>query len=102
MLTQIDATTLQMALAGFQSQLAEINAKVREIQRILDSGPGRGSRLSAAGHKRIVEAQRKRRAAFHNSAASQKGAAKRTMPPEAQAKFAPNHVKTRAAKAASA
>jgi hypothetical protein len=91
---QIDDSTLHMALVGFRSQLAEINEKVREIQRILGPGPGKASRLSAAGRKRVVAAQRRRWAAFHNSSGAEKEAV--------QAKLAATMAKARAAKAASA
>jgi hypothetical protein len=67
---QIDTETLQMALIGFQSQLADINEKVQEIQRILGPGPGRASRLSDAGRKRVVAAQRRRWAAKAEAASA--------------------------------
>jgi hypothetical protein len=83
---QIDDSTLQMALMGLQSQLAEINEKVREIQRILGPGPGKASRLSAVAREKAA-AQRKRRAAFHKDAGAKKKAppTKRILSPEAKA-----------------
>jgi hypothetical protein len=73
---KIDDSTLQMALIGFQSQLADINEKVQAIQRILGPGPGKASRLSDAGRKRVAAAQRKRWAAYRNSSGAEKEAAK--------------------------
>jgi hypothetical protein len=89
MRTQVDTATLQMALVSFQSQLAEINEKVREIQRILGPGPGKASRLSAAAREKAA-AQRKRRAAFHKDAGATKAASptKRILSPKVKAKAA--------------
>ena len=79
---QVDTTTLQMALIGYQSQLSEINAKMQEIRRRLggaraaanDRGrgdiPGPVKRvLSAAARRRIVAAQKKRWAEHRKSQA---------------------------------
>jgi hypothetical protein len=113
---QVDTTTLQMALIGYQSQLSEINAKMQEIRRRLggaraavhDRGrgdiPGPVKRvLSAAARRRIVAAQKKRWAAYRQSGAGAKrDKPKRTMSPEAKAKLAANLAKARAARAAKA
>jgi hypothetical protein len=78
---QVDAAILQMALIGYQAQLAEINEKMREIQRMLGGtrggdipGPDMTSRLSDAGRKRVVAAQRRRWAAYRNSSGPEKEA----------------------------
>src|SRR6516165_5367061 len=112
MRTHVDTVTLQMALIGYQSQLAQINAKMEELRRRLRgtrvSGGGhdvlgsflRKGVMSAAGRKRIAEAQRKRWAAFHKGAGAKRRPAKHTLSPEAKAKRAANLPKARAAKPA--
>jgi hypothetical protein len=110
---QVDTATLQMALIGYQSQLTQITEKMMEIRKHLGRagskvGDGdvpasrRKRHMSAAGRKRVAEAQRKRWAAFHKGAGAKKGAAKRTLSPEARAKLAANLAKARAARAAKA
>jgi hypothetical protein len=115
MRTQIDAATLQMALIGYQAQLAQVNEKMQEIQHRLGGRPAatgvrgdvpgpflRKRHMSAAGRRRIAEAQRKRWAAFHKGAGATKGTVKRTLSPEAKAKLAANLAKARAVRAAKA
>ena len=113
MRTHVDTAILQMALIGFQSQLAQITEKMREIRKRLgragsNVGDGdmpasrRKHHMSAAGRKRIADAQKKRWAAFHRGASLKKGAAKRTLSPEAKARLAANLAKARAARAAKA
>src|SRR5262249_48547219 len=104
-------------LIGYQSQLAHVTEKIREIRLRLGAkaatdgggdlhGPFRPKRtLSAAARKRIAEAQKKRWAAFHaKSGTGAKNAAtkKRTLSPEAKAKLAANLARARAARAAKA
>jgi hypothetical protein len=115
---QVDTSILEAALIGYQSQLAHITDKIREIRLSLAAraaadgggvvlGPFRAKRvMSAAARKRIADAQRKRWAAFHAQAgagAKKKAPAKkRTLSPEARAKLAANLAKARAARAAKA
>jgi hypothetical protein len=114
---QVDTSTLQAALIGYQSQLTYITEKIREIRLRLgaraatDGGGGfpdpfRAKRvLSAAARKRIADAQKKRWAAFHaqSRTPAKKGAMKkRTLSPEAKAKLAANLAKARATRAAKA
>jgi hypothetical protein len=113
---QVDTTTLQMALIGYQSQLAQIDAKMAEIRRRLTGAPaangggdlsapfGPKRRLSAAARERIAAAQRKRWAAFHakSGTGAKRVKSKRTLSPEAKAKLAANLAKARAARAAKA
>jgi hypothetical protein len=68
---------LEAALVGYQSQREQIDAKVAEIQRELGTAPARGSAagsgkrvISAAGRRRMAEAQRKRWAAAKGEPAS--------------------------------
>jgi hypothetical protein len=73
---QVDTATLQMALIGYESQLAQINAKMEEIRRRLGGTRSNGSLgdvpgpfvrkrvLSAAARKRIAAAQKKRWSAW--------------------------------------
>lgn len=75
---QIDVEVLQAALVGLQQQRAEIEGKMAEIRRVLGSrgpapisasvataAPRSKRQLSAAARKSIVEAQKKRWAAYH-------------------------------------
>jgi len=72
--TKLDHEVLAAAIEGFEAQKKHIDAQIAEIRQILSGGsaepaatpePGRRKRrkMSAAGRKRIAEAQRKRWAA---------------------------------------
>jgi hypothetical protein len=74
---QVDTSTLQAALIGYQSQLARIDLKIAEIRKRLGKAavnnggggdvvmPIRATRqLSAAARKRIAMAQKARWAAY--------------------------------------
>lgn len=76
---QPDTSLLTAALAGYQQQKAEVEAKIAEIKKALGgrrATPGGGDapgpfikasrrgRMSAAARKRIAEAQKKRWAAY--------------------------------------
>ena len=76
---QVDRSMLEMALVGYEAQVATIQTKMAEIRaqfgktgkngagnRPAKAGGGmRRHRMSAAGRKRIAAAQRKRWAKFH-------------------------------------
>ena len=115
---QVDTSMLEMALIGYRSQLAQIDAKMQEIGRhIRGTRPANNAgggdiptpfvtrRLSAAARKRIAAAQKKRWAAFHAKKATgapTKANKKRTLSAEAKAKMVANLTKARAARAAKA
>jgi hypothetical protein len=74
-----DATTLQMALVGYEIEKQKIQDKIREIETILGNSQGpatkkgeapRRRKLSAAARRRIAAAQ-KRRWAEHRKKAAQ-------------------------------
>ena len=107
---QLDRSTLEMALIGYQAELKKIVAAIAAIRKQVDGhvaapavdgtrGPKRN--MSAAARRRIAAAQRKRWAAFH---AEKKGTAKRAPTRKlsfaAKAKLVANLAKARAAKAA--
>jgi hypothetical protein len=72
MALELDTATLQAALVGYQQQLEEIEAKMRELRRRLGKSVGvrpaaavnrvapRKHRMSAEGRARIAAAQRAR------------------------------------------
>ena len=87
----IDIATLQAALVGYQAELARIDGKIAELRqqlggrrasvpagRLDGTRPLRKRTMSAAGRKRIAEAQRKRWKAFHR--AQEPAAAKKAAP----------------------
>ena len=82
-----DATTLRMALVGYQVERQKIDEKIAEIQQVLKGGtpalstgtpkaPEKRTRiLSAAARARIAAAQRKRWAEHRKRVAAAKKAA---------------------------
>jgi len=88
--TKLDHEVLAAAIEGFEAQKKHIDSQIAEIRQILSGGspepaatpePGRKRRkMSAAGRKRIAEAQRKRWAASRKGSVAPAKAAK----PEAQ------------------
>jgi hypothetical protein len=88
--TKLDNDILAAALEGFEAQKKHLDAQIAEIRQLLTGGgagpaatpePGRKRRkMSAAGRKRIAEAQRKRWA----QAKKQSGAASQAAKPAAQ------------------
>ncbi len=78
--TTFDSGILSAALEGLELQRKRIELQIAEIRRALGARPRasaaspvvesapRKRKLSAAGRKRIAEAQKKRWAAFHKSA----------------------------------
>jgi hypothetical protein len=87
--TKLDNEILAAAIEGFEAQKRHIDTQIAEIRQKLGGGsaepaatpePGRKRRkMSAAGRKRIAEAQRKRWAASRKESAPAKAAK-----PEAQ------------------
>jgi len=87
--TKLDNDILAAAIEGFEAQKKRLDAQIAEIRRLMTGGhaepaataePGRKRRkVSAAGRKRMAEAQRKRWAAKKQS-----GAAPKAAKPEAQ------------------
>jgi hypothetical protein len=87
--TKFDNEMLAAAIEGFEAQKKRIDAQILEIRQLLTGGsaepaatpgPGRKRRkVSAAGRKRMAEAQRKRWAAKKKS-----GAAPEAAKPESQ------------------
>ena len=87
--TKLDNNILAAAIEGFEAQKRHIDTQIAEIRQKLGGGsaepaatpePGRKRRkMSAAGRKRIAEAQRKRWAASRKESAPAKAAK-----PEAQ------------------
>src|SRR5215831_14801701 len=108
---QLDRSTLEMALIGYQAERQKIEAAMAAIRKQVDGHAGApavdGTRrpkriMSAAARRRIAAAQRKRWAAFH---ADQKGGTAKTAPKgklsaAAKARLAANLAKARAAKVA--
>jgi hypothetical protein len=89
--TKLDKEVLAAAIEGFEAQKKHIDTQIAEIRQILGGGsaetaaatpgPGRKRRkMSAAGRKRIAEAQRKRWAASRKESVAPAKAPK----PEAQ------------------
>jgi cell division septum initiation protein DivIVA len=88
--TKLDNDILAAAIEGFEAQKKRLDAQIAEIRQQLTGGraesaattePGRKRRkMSAAGRKRIAEAQRKRWADIKK----QSGAAPQAAKPEAQ------------------
>jgi hypothetical protein len=103
-----------MALIGYEAELRKIDDKIAEIQKQLGgrtkavAAPADGAkprrRMSASARKRIVAAQKKRWAAYHEShgekPALKKAHAKRKLSADAKAKLSANLAKARAARAA--
>jgi hypothetical protein len=87
--TKLDNDILAAAIEGFEDRKKQIDAQIAEIRQLLTGGraepaakpeAGRKRRkVSAAGRKRMAEAQRKRWAAK-----KQAGAAPKAAKPEAQ------------------
>jgi len=108
----IDRSTLEMALIGYEAERQKIEAAMAAIRKQVDghsagpavNGPGGPKRvMSAAARRRIAAAQRKRWAAFHaDTKETAKTAPKRNLSAAAKAKLAANLAKARAAKAAKA
>jgi hypothetical protein len=75
----------EAALVGLRHRRDELGAQIAELERELrgdqesEPAPRKRRRMSAAGRKRIAEAQRKRWAALHaeQRAAAAKGTAKK-------------------------
>jgi hypothetical protein len=88
--TKLDNDILAAAIEGFEAQKKRLDAQIAEIRQQLTGGsaqpaatpePGRKRRkMSAAGRKRIAEAQRKRWADIKK----QSGGAPQAAKPEAQ------------------
>jgi hypothetical protein len=88
--TKLDNDILAAAIEGFEAQKKRLDAQIAEIRQQMTGGsaraaaapePGRKRRkMSAAGRKRIAEAQRKRWA----DVKKQSGAAPKAAKPEAQ------------------
>jgi hypothetical protein len=115
---KFDSATLEMALVGYTAELRKIEEKMTAIRKhlhgrvniataatVASNGSGRKGRMSAAGKRRIAEAQKKRWRKFHAQqegkvATSKKTASRRKLSPAAKAKLVANLVKARAAKAA--
>jgi hypothetical protein len=85
--TKLDNEILAAAIEGFEAQKKHIDTQIAEIRQKLGGGssaepaatpgPGRKRRkMSAAGRKRIAEAQRKRWAASRKGSAAPAKAAK--------------------------
>ena len=84
--TKLDNEILAAAIAGFEAQKKHIDTQIAEIRQKLGGGsaepaatpePGRKRRkMSAAGRKRIAEAQRKRWAASRKESVAPAKAAK--------------------------
>lgn len=76
----IDSDVIAAALVGYESSLAEIDAKIAGLRRLLGATPpiAREHRISAEGRARIAAAQRKRWAASKRATSVQ--------PPRKQAK----------------
>jgi hypothetical protein len=112
---QIDHSTLEMALVGYEAELQKIEGAMAAIRkqlgvrgsgaRVMPAG-GNGAKakhqMSAAGRKHIADAQKKRWAAYHakHNKPAVKAAAKRKMSPERKAALVANLAKARAARAA--
>jgi hypothetical protein len=93
---QIDHSTLEMALVGYEAELQKIEGAMAAIRkqlgirgngaRVMPTGVRTNGRrqMSAAARKRIAAAQLKRWAAFHakQKAPAKKPAAKRKMSPK--------------------
>jgi hypothetical protein len=88
--TKLDNEILAAAIEGFEAQKKHIDTQIAEIRQKLGGGgaepaatpgPGRKRRkMSAAGRKRIAEAQRKRWAASRKESAAPAKAAKTEAP----------------------
>ena len=109
---QIDQSTLEMALVGYQAELKKIEEAIATIRRQLggraarlpaaEGASPRKRTLSAAARRRIAAAQRKRWSAFHASQKAdprRKAGPKRNLSTAARTKLAANLAKARAAKA---
>ena len=110
---QIDRSTLEMALIGYEAERQKIKAAMAAIRKQVDGhaaapvvdGARRAKRvMSAAARRRIAAAQRKRWAEFHaeKKSGAAKMAPKRRLSGVAKAKLVANLAKARAARAAKA
>src|SRR5689334_14097629 len=122
---QLNRAIIEAAIDGFERQKQKIDGTIAELRAQLDGGsvyktkaaeattPTKARRrISAAGRKRIAEAQRqrwalqkeaasgKKTALTKNSAVAKKAAPKRKLSAAAKAKLVENLKKARAAKAA--
>ena len=110
---RIDPSILEMALVGYQAELQKIQEKIAAIRKQLggrvnipvlapavSSGGSRPKRqMSAAGKRRIAEAQKKRWRKFHakqTATTAKKAAPKRKLSPAWRATLAANLAKARA------
>src|SRR5215831_11250804 len=112
---QLNRAIIEAAIVGFERQKERIDETLAELKAQLAGVSGNGHKteiaeattptkvrrkMSAAGRKRIAEAQKKRWAAVHKEAApATKTAPKRKLSPAAKAKLVANLKKARAAKA---
>jgi G:T/U-mismatch repair DNA glycosylase len=81
--TKFDNEMLAAAIEGFEAQKKRIDAQIAEIRQLLTGGSaepaatpepgGKRRKVSAAGRKRMAEAQRKRWAAKKQSGATPEG-----------------------------
>ena len=126
---QLNRAIIQAAIVGFERQKESIDEIIAELRGQLDGTPGTGQKtkveeattpakkrrkISAAGRKRIAEAQKARWALQKKAAPATKAAPaqktagvnktppKRRLTPAAKAKLVENVKKARAAKAAKA
>ena len=109
---KIDSATLEMALVGYTAKLQKIEEKIIAIRKHLrgrvnittaatvdSNGSEPKGRMSAAGKRRIAEAQKKRWRKFHAQqegkvATSKKTASRRKLSPAAKAKLVANLAKS--------
>src|SRR5580704_10336630 len=89
--TKLDNDILAAAIEGFEDQKKRIDAQIAEIRRLLTGGaaepaaktePGKRRKVSAAGRKRMAEAQRKRWAAKKGSGAAHEAAKREPQKPK--------------------
>jgi hypothetical protein len=107
-MTQLDRSTLEMALIGYEAERQKIEAAMAAIRQQVDGhaaapavdGARRPKRvMPAAAKRRIAAAQPKRWAVFHGKHKSGIGP-RRKLSAAARSKLAANLAKARAAKAA--
>ena len=94
---QISRELLEAALEGLERKRETLESQIADVRRMLGGRPGvsdstrakvsaapvrRRRRMSAAGRKRIAEAQRKRWAAYRNESASTAQAAQGSRKPK--------------------
>jgi hypothetical protein len=89
--TKLDNDILAAAIEGFEEQKRRIDAQIAEIRQLLTGGaagptakpePGKRRKVSAAGRKRMAEAQRKRWAAKKVSGAAHEAAKRESQKPK--------------------